>query len=587
MSEFSPLRDPVFLLTWQVHLAVVTLFVLLGIWAGMTRRRWYVAPTLFLGLLWLFVPLEAPEPAVVLLLTVPVLAVLCRVARRWLEKPREESSVDSQSHLRFSLVDLLWLTLIVGMTTALVMQLWRLPWKADWRDLIFFDACMISLSMLVLIAVSSRAWTRPLLTSAILFALLVAAWFAGVPLVEKNWLLLIDWDVLPLPTKSRQHLEWAYGLTIAEFLLFTASGVALISPSAGQLGSRRPIVFKRAVTGLFGAVSIGLAIIYFRMLDRPQPPIEQWPEINEREAFWAVLERHRQLNRQYRTQDELPASKGPAAALAVSEILAELDGLLQRGNISQFDSRFDRPDHETNLISVQAARSMARALTAQAKADWPAGRRNEALTHDFRCLRLGQALQRRGIMVDSLVGMALEGMALSCLAQIRTELTVAENHQVSGILKELAETREPLDLLLARERFFEDRAGGWRGRLFIVGGQLLGIEKFPQTAARTFHRRDAILSLVRADLAIRCYRQMHGAWPKDLAALTPDLLPSAPMDPFSGKPLVYRAAEDGFTLYSTATDGVDDGGKFGDMGEYRLAGYDLDLEMWLGEWWRG
>ena len=46
MSEFSPLRDPVFLLTWQVHLAVVILFTLLGIWAGMTRRACYVVPTL-------------------------------------------------------------------------------------------------------------------------------------------------------------------------------------------------------------------------------------------------------------------------------------------------------------------------------------------------------------------------------------------------------------------------------------------------------------------------------------------------------------------------------------------------------------
>src|SRR5262245_18333071 len=130
MSEFSPLRDPVFLLTWQVHLAVVILFALLGIWAGMTRRPWYIAPTLFLALLWLFVPLEAPEPVVVLLLTVPVLAVACRIARRWLETPPEdESGPSSPARLRFSLGDLLWLTLIVGLGTALVVQVWRLPWK--------------------------------------------------------------------------------------------------------------------------------------------------------------------------------------------------------------------------------------------------------------------------------------------------------------------------------------------------------------------------------------------------------------------------------------------------------------------------
>lgn len=56
----------------------------------------------------------------VLLLTVPLLAVACRIARRWLEKPEEDSSGDSPSHLRFSLADLLWLTLIVGMGMVLL-----------------------------------------------------------------------------------------------------------------------------------------------------------------------------------------------------------------------------------------------------------------------------------------------------------------------------------------------------------------------------------------------------------------------------------------------------------------------------------
>jgi hypothetical protein len=36
-------------------------------------------------------PLEAPEPVVVLLLSVPLLAIACRSARRWLETPSEDS----------------------------------------------------------------------------------------------------------------------------------------------------------------------------------------------------------------------------------------------------------------------------------------------------------------------------------------------------------------------------------------------------------------------------------------------------------------------------------------------------------------
>jgi hypothetical protein len=46
MSDFSPLRDP-FCSPDRSSVGRI-LFALLGISAGMTRRPWYIAPTLFL-----------------------------------------------------------------------------------------------------------------------------------------------------------------------------------------------------------------------------------------------------------------------------------------------------------------------------------------------------------------------------------------------------------------------------------------------------------------------------------------------------------------------------------------------------------
>jgi hypothetical protein len=52
------------------------------------------------------------------------------------------------------------------------------------------------------------------------------------------------------------------------------------------------------------------------------------------------------------------------------------------------------------------------------------------------------------------------------------------------------------------------------------------------------------------------YKQKHGTFPPDLQALGAQDL----VDPFTGKPLIYRPEPNGFLLYSAGPDLTDDGG---------------------------
>lgn len=64
-----------------------------------------------------------------------------------------------------------------------------------------------------------------------------------------------------------------------------------------------------------------------------------------------------------------------------------------------------------------------------------------------------------------------------------------------------------------------------------------------------------------AALALRAYRLDQGAYPGELSDLVPDYLDSIPQDPFAGDaPLRYRIDGDRYVLYSIGPDGVDDGG---------------------------
>jgi hypothetical protein len=86
--------------------------------------------------------------------------------------------------------------------------------------------------------------------------------------------------------------------------------------------------------------------------------------------------------------------------------------------------------------------------------------------------------------------------------------------------------------------------------------------------------------LLLIDLALRSYHADHGEYPRNLESLAPQYLTEVPLDPFCGKPIVYRPAAQDFVLYSVGGDGIDNGGTFGPQQYIPMQwdGYDLNLD---------
>ena len=72
---------------------------------------------------------------------------------------------------------------------------------------------------------------------------------------------------------------------------------------------------------------------------------------------------------------------------------------------------------------------------------------------------------------------------------------------------------------------------------------------------------DALILTARVGLACRIFKGRTGEYPENLEALVPALLPEVPVDPFTGKPLVYRREGKGFIVYSLGSNLKDDGGR--------------------------
>jgi hypothetical protein len=81
---------------------------------------------------------------------------------------------------------------------------------------------------------------------------------------------------------------------------------------------------------------------------------------------------------------------------------------------------------------------------------------------------------------------------------------------------------------------------------------------------------------IRAGIAL--YQKQHaGAIPETLDALCPDVLPSVPIDPFSGKPMRYAKTDYGWKVWSVGAENIDhDGANIADPEALRK-----------GDLWRG
>ena len=75
----------------------------------------------------------------------------------------------------------------------------------------------------------------------------------------------------------------------------------------------------------------------------------------------------------------------------------------------------------------------------------------------------------------------------------------------------------------------------------------------------------------RLVLALAAWRAKNGNWPAKLDELVPSLMKEIPIDPFSGKALIYKPTAAGYVLYSVGSNLQDDGGPSGPEDEDKSA----------------
>jgi hypothetical protein len=72
---------------------------------------------------------------------------------------------------------------------------------------------------------------------------------------------------------------------------------------------------------------------------------------------------------------------------------------------------------------------------------------------------------------------------------------------------------------------------------------------------------EAMYDTARIGIACKIYKNLNGDSPEKLVELSPETLDKIPVDPFTGKPFIFKKQDSGFIVYSVGSNLRDDGGK--------------------------
>jgi len=486
---------------------------LVAIWAGWSKRHWFLRFAVVGGVLSLGLTIPAYDAVLVFLIhSVIVIAVLTVVKRRHARAAAKSGDVTHPpARLQFSLRDLLLAMVIVSAVCALLANVPAALW-AEWPALLLFGGSFAA-------------------TTFAFVAIAVGPVRRKVPSTEETGGRR-GWTRYPLRRKMVQTEE---------------------------VTGRRRIVWDMLATGIMLLVLFNVIVaagVYYRVINPPPIPKAALPDPN---GYDTLIQAGRPL-------ENVTVPDAQTATLPVLRAFLTTYGHVLEaarvglGQESRIPLTYSPADDTSPFIS--RCKQIGRAFIVEGKLAEAEGRGADAAESYLDAIRLGDLTPRGGLLVHSLLGWALKQKGMNSLYEMRNTLTRDQCRELIDTLRAIEAEQEPLEDLLTREtRWLYYDGSGKEGRAVAVfaSSELIDFDRERAQFYADFHK--ARVRLLICELALRMYRVQHGGPPRELADLVPDFLPAVPEDPFSGKPLIYRPRATGYLLYSVGPNRRDDDGQ--------------------------
>ena len=199
---------------------------------------------------------------------------------------------------------------------------------------------------------------------------------------------------------------------------------------------------------------------------------------------------------------------------------------------------FTMDDTARRLDALGSMKTLTMLLLTEGRVSEADQRIDDALSCRLDALRFSHESVRGGLLIDMLVGVACEAMALGSLERSLGALDATQCRRAIQVIEALERVREPTAEVLDREHTWSRRVWGWRGDLArILPSNAQSLRQAEQKAASKRDQADRQRGAVLLKLACRACRLETGKAPSGREDLVPRYLEKVPTEPSSGQPL--------------------------------------------------
>lgn len=280
------------------------------------------------------------------------------------------------------------------------------------------------------------------------------------------------------------------------------------------------LIFK-ALAGFCIAALLLVAIVVALTLSHPAPPLPALPNPNGYDDFVAAGNMLADTNFDLSTMTtnelrDFVVQHTNALALARR-------GLTRECRVPLLYS----PTNTVYFEGLGAVKRVAQGLVAQGKVAESENRMDDALDAYLTAIRAGQESDRGGLIINSLVSIAMESMGIVRIEATLTNLSAKQCRELVSALESAESRRVPAAAILAQEHQWVRRTFGLKGQI-----QLLFTIKNTRRTERSWMSRVAAQQVrtqtLLVKLASRAYELEKGKAPPQPADLVPEYLKGLP-----------------------------------------------------------
>ncbi len=267
--------------------------------------------------------------------------------------------------------------------------------------------------------------------------------------------------------------------------------------------------------------------------------------------------------------------------------------------------KYEAKFFEMQCENYSPLRDLARSFALELNATVRLGDLACAVDIGLNIFDLANAVRRGGLVVDALVAIAIEGIAIDRVRGFRHRLKPKQATRLANELLRIDAERESFEDIGARDRKWEEAVESpeddtefldiqWRDSdedgideetAQTVRQMLQSLAELPDDHHRAFqkqldNRNIAMMRLLAIESALSVYRASNGVYPSDLSRLVPVCFVAIPTDPFTGAEFKYSKRDIGFVVYSPGPTGQDSSGNFGGWFSVLAGEADLGVDMY-------